>query len=85
MKLLLSLALLALFTPSPIFAAVSPVGSELRELIVIKPVEARCVSRRTCGPSGCFSRRVCGVGGGGGCVSRRVCSGGRCSMRRICR
>jgi hypothetical protein len=82
MKLLLPLALLALFIPSPIYAAVSPVGSELRELIVIKPVEARCVSRRTCGPSGCFSRRVCG---GGGCVSRRVCSGGRCAVRRVCR
>jgi hypothetical protein len=83
MKLLLPLALLALFAASPIYAAIGPVTSDLREAIVVKPVEnARCVSRRTCGPSGCFSRRVCG---GGGCVSRRVCSGGRCSTRRICR
>jgi hypothetical protein len=83
MKPLMTIALLALLIPSPIHAAMGPLGSELREAIVLKPVEqARCVSRRTCGPSGCFSRRVCG---GGGCVSRRVCSGGRCSMRRICR
>jgi len=78
MKVLLTLALLALFAPSPIHAAIGPATSI--EPIVVK---ASCVARRTCGPSGCFTRRVCG--GGGGCVSRRVCSGGRCAMRRICR
>jgi len=84
MKLLSALALLALLTPSPIYAAVGQAAQGLRPQIAqVHPIEqVRCVSRRTCGPSGCFSRRVCG---GGGCVSRRVCSGGRCSMRRICR
>jgi hypothetical protein len=84
MKFLLPLALLALLTPSPIYAAAGTAAQELHlQIAQIRPIEqARCVTRRTCGPSGCFSRRVCG---GGGCVSRRVCSGGRCSMRRICR
>jgi hypothetical protein len=83
MKVLLPLALLALLAASPSHAAIGPGSSNLREAIVINPIEeARCVSRRTCGPSGCFSRRVCG---GGNCVSRRVCAGGRCSVRRVCR
>lgn len=84
MKLLLSLALLALLAPSPIYAAIGTAAQELRpQMPQVRPIEhARCVSRRTCGPSGCFSRRVCG---GGGCVSHRVCSGGRCSTRRTCR
>jgi hypothetical protein len=83
MKLLLPVALLALLAASPIYAAIGPGSSNVREAIATNPIEmARCVTRRTCGPSGCFSRRVCG---GGGCVSRRVCAGGRCSMRRVCR
>lgn len=83
MKLLLPLALLALLVASPSYAAIGPGSSNLREAITVNPIaKARCVTRRTCGPSGCFSRRVCGVGG---CASRRVCARGRCSMRRVCR
>jgi hypothetical protein len=67
MKLLLPLALLALFAASPIYAAIGPVTSDLREAIVVKPVEnARCV----CGGGGCVSRRVCS---GGRCSTRRIC------------